>query len=207
MKIRFGLLWHFYCKNYRVVYALDILLKGYSQVMFQSNSLTGLFFFIGIFWSGCVSGVPQIALGSLLGTFIATLCAYCFTQDKLGLRLGLYGYNGCLVGIALPTFLVISPMLWAWIIFGSALSTFLIFMMRSLGIKQVAILTAPFVFSSWIGIVFSHFLGHCSYLSAPTSSADHNVFLYSSEAIFQSISEVFLKCFSVIIGLAVRLCF
>ena len=39
-----------------------------------------------------------------------------------GLAAGLYGYNGLLVGLALPTFLAPTPLLWLYVLLGAAVS-------------------------------------------------------------------------------------
>ena len=83
---------------------IDVTLRGCAQVMFQNNPLTGLIFFIAIFIAAYGEGNPAAAYGCVLGTVVATFTGM-FGNDRTSWLAGLYGYTGCLVGVALPTFL------------------------------------------------------------------------------------------------------
>src|SRR5512136_1219578 len=87
-----------------VVRFIDVNLRGSGQVMFQNNPLTGLLFLAGIFWGSYTAGMPQVGIGALLALVVATLTAMAINVDNKSLRIGLYGFNGILVGAALPTF-------------------------------------------------------------------------------------------------------
>src|SRR6188768_1570078 len=102
---------------------IDITLRGAGQVMFQDNPLTGLLFLIGILWGSIATGSMEVIVGSLVGLVTSTAIAMVLNVDKGALRSGLYGYNGILVGAGLTTFLGANPLLWAYLIFGAALST------------------------------------------------------------------------------------
>src|SRR4249920_561286 len=114
--------WERRCAASTILRFVDFNLRGIGQVMFQNNPLTGLAFLLAIGWGSYAGGVPQVAIGGLLGVVVATLTAQWLHVDEAGLASGLYGYNAYLVGLALPTFLVASPLLWVYIVLGGAVS-------------------------------------------------------------------------------------
>ena len=130
---------------------VDINLRGIGQVMFQDNPISGLLFLVAIGWGSYASGVPQVAIGGLLAVVVATLTAQWLRVEAAGLGSGLFGYNAFLVGIALPTFLDVSPLLWVYIVIGAAVS---VIAMRAtanvMGTWGVSALTAPFVLVTWL---------------------------------------------------------
>lgn len=113
--------WTHYTEINPAVRFIDVTLRGCAQVMFQNNPLTGLIFFIAIFIAAYGEGNPAAAYGCVLGTVVATFTGM-FVNDRTSWLAGLYGYNGCLVGVALPTFLSVTPQLWGCIITGSIVS-------------------------------------------------------------------------------------
>lgn len=129
---------------------LDINLRGAGQVIFQNNPLTGVFFLAAIAWGAIEGGAPQIALGSVLALVVATLTAVMLEADEGSLRQGLFGFNGVLVGCAVPTFLAASPVMWALLVIGAATSTVAMLavanVMKTWGTPA---LTFPFVLTTW----------------------------------------------------------
>ena len=97
--------WEACCSRSPALRFVDIGLRGFGQVMFQDNSLTGLLFLAAIAWGSIVAGVPHVLLAGVLGVVASTLTAVWLNADKTALMAGLYGYNGVLVGLALATFL------------------------------------------------------------------------------------------------------
>ncbi|ENP3038019.1 urea transporter [Salmonella enterica] len=181
----------------------DTSLRGCAQVMFQNNPVTGLFFFAAIFVGAYSEGVPAVAWGCLLGTLVATLTGYLTIKDRKSLRAGLYGYNGCLVGAALPTFLAATPIIWASIVLGSIVSVIVTVCIADiLKTWKVAALTAPFVLTTWIILLASYSFAHIPGIDLPETVLprqidvhDLHAFLHSSAdwmSIFSGISEVFL---------------
>lgn len=180
---------------------IDTALRGCAQVMFQNNPLTGLFFFIAIFIGAYGEGNPAVAYGCVLGTLVATLTGLSI-RDRKSWRSGLYGYNGCLVGAALPTFLIATPVLWACIVLGSIVSVIVTACIADiLKTWKVAALTAPFVLTTWVVLLASYaFAGlHSSGLPAPAlpqqlvleagnTFAGTNIFV----SMFHGVSQVFL---------------
>jgi urea transporter len=101
-----------------------------------------------------------------LGLLVSTITAYLLNVENDSLRSGLFGYNGILVGAALPTFLVVDPLLWLYIIIGSAVST-VAFMAVANVFKTwgVAALTFPFVLVTWFLV-----LGAYGFADVPIAS-------------------------------------
>ncbi|MDN0123402.1 urea transporter [Yersinia aleksiciae] len=186
---------------------IDTTLRGCAQVMFQNNPLTGLFFFIAIFVGAYGEGNPAVAYGCVLGTVIATLTGLTM-RDRKSWRAGLYGYNGCLVGAALPTFLVVTPVLWACIILGSIVSVIVTVCIADiLKTWKVAALTAPFVLTTWMILLASYAFAGLYSSGLPTPALPHPIDLDGGNffaqnnvfvSMFNGISQVFL--FSSLIG-------
>lgn len=145
---------------------IDVNLRGSGQVMFQNNPLTGLLFIIGIAWGAMVANMPAVIIGGILGLLVSTITAYLLDVDKESLGVGLFGYNGILVGAGLPTFLEADALLWIYIIIGSAVST-VAFMAVANVFKSwgVAALTFPFVLVTWFLVLASY-----AFASVPIAS-------------------------------------
>ncbi|RDL15154.1 urea transporter [Serratia fonticola] len=209
--------WQRLARSYSVIEFIDVTLRGCAQVMFQNNPLTGLIFFIAIFVAAYDKGIPMAAYGSLLGTVVATLTGSGLS-DRVSWRAGLYSYNGCLVGVALPAFLVMTPLVWGCIVIGSMVSVIATACIADL-LKtwKVAALTAPFVLTTWVILLSSYmFAGlHSTGLPTPklptaesvtTMQSLLNASVYST--LFHGISQVYLFSSTIagillVIGLAV----
>ncbi len=186
-----------------IIQFIDVTLRGCAQVMFQNNPITGLFFFIAIFLGAYWGNIPQAGFACLLGTVIATLTAYLYDLDKASLRAGLYGYNGCLVGIGLASFLNPSFYLWIVVIFGAITS---VIATKSLAVFLknwgVAALTAPFVLVTWTILLASYTFFGIKGISLPHPATPDQFTVISSQTlpyldvlipdIFRGVSEVFL---------------
>lgn len=130
---------------------VDRLLRGIGQVMFQDNPLSGLLFFIAIGWGSWAGGAPQVAIGGLVALVAGTLTAQWLRVDTAGLDAGLYGFNAYLTGLALATFMVPTPQLWFYVVFGGAVSTVVMLaLVNVFRTWSVSVLTAPFVLLSWL---------------------------------------------------------
>ena len=186
---------------------IDVTLRGCAQVMFQNNPLTGLLFFAAIFVGAYGEGNPAVAFGSVLGTAVATFTGRKL-KDQKSWKAGLYGYNGCLVGAALPTFLDVTPILWLCIILGSVVSVIVTICIADiLKTWKVAALTAPFVLVTWTMLLASYAFGGLNTSALPVPNLPHDLVALNSDlfdglqlcngTVF-GISEVFL--FSSVIG-------
>jgi urea transporter len=197
---------------------IDIVLRGIGQVLFQDNPLSGLLFFIAIAWGSYAAGVPEVAIGSLVAVVVATITAWWLRVDDAGLSAGLYGYNAFLVGIALPTFLTPSPLLWVYLVLGAMFSVVatqaVANLMKTWG---VAALTAPFVLVTWLLLLSAYaFTGiHGDALPAPgeitpipPEAANPLAIVDFLEGMLISISQIFVKAdglsaLLILLGLAV----
>ena len=195
--------WEGCCASSKVLRFVDLNLRGIGQVMFQDNPLSGLLFFVGIGWGSYAAGMPQVAIGGLVAVVAATLTAQWLRVDAADLGAGLYGYNAYLVGLALGTFLAVSPLWWVYVALGGAVSV-----PATLGTANmfktwsVAALTAPFVLTAWLLLLatyaFSTIEGGGLPMTAeivPIDPAAANPLAFGDfvQGVLKSITQVFLK--------------
>ncbi|MBR5883166.1 MAG: urea transporter [Mailhella sp.] len=142
------------CRFLRMV---DTLLRGTAQVMFQDSAWCGLFFLLGIFWGAWAEGIPEVAVGAVIGLAVGTLAACLLGAPKEDIRKGLHGYNGILVGCALPTFFGANTTCWVLVVAGAFFSTVIMMAVsRFLRTWKVSAMTGPFVFTTWIILLASY---------------------------------------------------
>ncbi|PKH85490.1 urea transporter [Colwellia sp. Bg11-28] len=124
--------------------SLQGVLRGVGQVMLQDSWLSGAVFCCALLFSSYKTAVWAI-LGSLIGLLVAT--TFGFSQEKA--MMGLYGFNGCLVAIALVDRY---PNKY-WLIILAIL--FSVLFTRVFEMIAIPAFTAPFVMTTWlmIGIV------------------------------------------------------
>ncbi|QXJ22319.1 urea transporter [Actinomadura graeca] len=123
--------------------------RGVAQVEFQPNYWTGLLFVIALFVGGW-----QFGVFGLLGTVVATVTAYLLGVPWNRVSIGLEGFNGTLVGVALVLYLDVRWMTAALVIgaavaaavVGSALNT-------ALTPYNLPGLTAPFCIVTLIMVI------------------------------------------------------
>lgn len=138
------------------------LLKGYAQVFFMDKALTGLLFVAAIALSCLNSGHWAPLWGSLLGGLASTLASRLTPPQTDALESGMYGFNGCLLGLALASLLQDGPLLWTSILLGGVLCTLVMGALSQVLSKtwDLAVSTAPFVLITWIILLgtseFSH---------------------------------------------------
>ena len=148
------------------------LLRGAGQVMFMENALTGFLFLTGIFVGSYSCGTPAVAWGALVGLLSANIAGQVIYRN--GGESGLWGFNGILVGCALPTLFEPTPGVWAAVIILSVLTVIL---------SHRISLTAPFILMTWLAFAFR-------FAPAETILQPHSL----PEAWLCGISEVFLVC-------------
>jgi urea transporter len=195
--------WESLCSSSQAFRFVDLNLRGIGQVMFQNNPLTGLLFFLAVGWGSLAAGVPQVASGGLVAVVAATLTAQWLRADEAALGSGLYGYNAYLVGLALPTFLAPTPLLWIYVVLGAAVSV-----VATIGTANVfktwgvAALTAPFVLVTWLLLLATYAFYGIEGSALPSAgaitpidpaAADPLRFGDFALGVLQSISQVFLK--------------
>ena len=149
--------WARACHGSKLLRFVDLNLRGVGQVMFQDNPLSGLLFLAAIAWGAVAAGAIAVLVGCVLALLAATLTAMWLRADARSLASGLYGYNAVLVGLALPTFLLPSPLLWCYVVLGGAVSV--VCMLGTVNVTRawnVAALTFPFVLVSWLLLLASY---------------------------------------------------
>jgi urea transporter len=196
--------WEALCSRSPALRFVDIGLRGFGQVMFQDNPVTGVLFLAAIAWGSIVAGVPHVLLAGVLGVVASTLTAIWLSADTTALMAGLYGYNGVLVGLALATFLAQGPALWIYIALGAAVSTVATLGTASALLRQVGVpaLTAPFVAVTWIMLLATYGFAGLSGAALPAAGVVASFEPAASVSIglaaylagtLLSISQVFLK--------------
>ena len=182
---------------------VDRLLRGIGQVMFQDNPLSGLLFFIAIAWGSWAGGVPQVAIGGLVALVAGTLTAQWLRVDESELNAGLFGFNAYLVGLALPTFMTPSLLLWFYVVFGGAVSVVIMLaLVKVFKTWSVSVLTAPFVLITWLLLLGTNAFSGLQGSALPPAgvivpidpSASNPLQLVDFlQGLLTSISQVFLK--------------
>lgn len=125
----------------------DATLRGVAQVIFVNNAYTGLLCLLGI----ALASPAQMG-AALLCTALGTATGLLLKADRDDLQGGLYGYNGCLIALAVPLFLGHGALTWALALVATALSSVL---MRALLAHKpfgLPALTAPFVLCTWAAV-------------------------------------------------------
>lgn len=177
-----------------VIRFIDINLRGAGQVIFQDNPLTGLFFLAAIIWGAIVAGQPAIAVGAVAALIVATVTAMLLNVDAPSLRQGLFGFNGVLVGAAVPTFLTPDPTMWLILVIGAAVSTVVMLavsnVMKTWGAPA---LTFPFVLTTWFLVLAAYSFGHLPIASMGPAALPHPVAPSSAHLELWPLIEAWLK--------------
>lgn len=175
-------------------------LRGIGQVMFQDSMWSGLLFLIGIIWGAYSEGQGVVAWGMIVGTLISTLTGYILQLPDQNGAQGLWGFNGCLVGCAFPTFMGNTVWMWIALIICAAMSTWVRTGLDNVMSRwNVSSLTFPFVLSTYFFLLASRlfasmppeFMGSPELPSAATGVLDVS-FLSLVKYWLRGISQVFL---------------
>ncbi len=125
--------------------------RGVAQVMFQPSAIGGVLMLAGIFWGSLASGHAEVAIGAVVGLMVSTLTGYILALPKDEGEIGLWGFNGILVGCALMTFLGSTPLSWAALVLCAAMTTWVREGLNKVGARhKVNSLTFPFVLCTWL---------------------------------------------------------
>lgn len=181
---------------------LTASLRGAGQVFFQANCATGLVFLAAIAWASHENGNWNIALGALVGLAVSTATAYLLDSTRASVNQGLYGFNGILVGVALPTFLAANPAMWLYLVLGAAVSSVVVDALSNVVTKNwgIAASTGPFVLVTWLLLLgayaFAHLhvtgMGPPRLASELTTGAVAPGWAELPRIVFLNIAEVFL---------------
>jgi len=195
--------WNDACCRMPALRLLDVHLRGIGQVMFQNHPLSGLLFLAALVWGAAAADAWPVLFGGLLGLVAGTLTAYGLRADRANLAAGLYGYNALLVGLALPTFLEPSALLWFYVVLGGAVSVVgTLGTAQVTGVFRVAALTFPFVLVTWLLLLATYGFAGLQGAALPYASAVAPVDPAATNlldpaafvgGVLQSISQVFLK--------------
>ena len=144
-------------------------LRGTSQVFFMENALTGVLFFVAMAYASYASGVWATTIGAAIGVVVATFTARWMGCDEKSIASGLYGFNGVLVGAALPTFIAASPQLWVYVVVGSAVSTVVTaaFSATLTAKWEIPGSTGPFVLTGWLMVASAYSFGGLQVIGSP----------------------------------------
>lgn len=146
-----------------------VLLRGISEVFLVNNALTGLLIL-------CAIGIDswKLAMCTLSATIVSTLTAGALDANRDDIKIGLYGFNGALVGVAAGFYFGVTLQGCIAIVAASALSSFLMMQMK----KSIKQFTAPFIISVWTLLAVSattNILDRAPLPSLPTGKL--NIFL------------------------------
>ncbi|MGH7269752.1 MAG: urea transporter [Polyangiaceae bacterium] len=120
--------------------------KGLSEVFFQDNVVTGVFFVVALLVSSRVA-----CFAAVLGSFIGLLVGWLLGAAEPALRFGLYGFNSALTTIALGgTFLAIDRASMLYAALGATVAA-VVFAAASAALEPIGMpaLTTPFVLVVW----------------------------------------------------------
>jgi urea transporter len=120
-----------------------LVLRGCSQCCFQTNEVTGLVFLLAV-----LTYSWQQSLLMLMGALIATGVALVVRADRGLVELGIFGFNACLMALALGNFFEKSAALWAWAAALSAVATLLTYVL--VRVLPFPVLAAPFILTFWV---------------------------------------------------------
>jgi urea transporter len=118
------------------------VLRGFGQVMFQRNAVTGI-----LFLAGMAVASPWLAVGAAIGGVIGTLVAAFLNLGDGDIQDGIYGFNSALVGVAAVALLPPTAVTWGLAAAAAAVAAPLTWLLR----RQLHFptYTAPFVLATW----------------------------------------------------------
>ncbi|QNH03176.1 urea transporter [Pseudomonas sediminis] len=127
--------------------SLRALLNGFAQIFLQQHPGCGLLVLIAI-----LIGAPDLLPGALLGGLTSMLIAQRRGYPPADIAIGLYGYNGILLGLLLSLKLPWTPLLPVLIITSAAFSSMLLapWMQRMRKHDWLPAFTFPFVLLGWL---------------------------------------------------------
>ena len=126
-------------------------LKGFSQVLLVGNTFSGCLILIGITLHSPILGLMAF-LSSVVGTITGKYCG----GDRHMIQQGIYGFNSVLCGIAAILFLH-GDKRWFIALFAAAIAALLmVILSKVLNKWRIPVLTIPFVFVTWIGLLAAY---------------------------------------------------
>ncbi|MBI2011892.1 urea transporter [Candidatus Daviesbacteria bacterium] len=120
---------------------IQIILNGFSQVMFQKNAMLGILMILGLLIAS-----PQTFVLALLGNIITTFTGSLLGVERNALDAGFAGYNGVLIGAGISFYIKDFSMAFLLTILGSIIVSILFYLLFKNNIPPLA---APFVLITW----------------------------------------------------------
>lgn len=131
--------------------SISASLKGFSQVLLVGNTFSGCLILLGITLHSPILGLMAF-LSSLVGTITGKYCG----GDHHMIQQGIYGFNSVLCGIAAILFLH-GDKRWFIALFAAAIAALLmVILSKVLNKWRIPVLTIPFVFVTWIGLLAAY---------------------------------------------------
>ncbi|QQU05107.1 urea transporter [Myroides odoratus] len=127
-----------------LIHCFNAFFKGFGQIMLQANTLTGILFLAAIYYDS-----TDMALAASLSNVVAILTAKLLKYDEQEIEDGLYGFNPCLIAIALMFYF--QPSLWVYLLMiaSSIASTILMHWAMK---RELPAYTFPFIIFTWISL-------------------------------------------------------
>jgi len=126
-------------------------LKGFSQVLLVGNTVSGSLILLGITLHS-----PALGLIAFLSSIVGTITAKFIRADQNTIRDGIYGFNSVLCGIA-PVLFLHGEKRWLFALFAAVFAALLMALLsKLLGKWRIPVLTIPFVFITWIGLLAAY---------------------------------------------------
>jgi urea transporter len=143
-----------------------LVLRGCSQCCFQTNEVTGLIFLVAV-----LTYSREQALLMLMAAVIAPAVALLLRGDRFLLELGVFGFNSCLMALALGNFFEYEAALWIWAAVLSAVASAVTVV--AVRFTTVPVLAAPFIVLFWIFWEFAEDAGLTFRVFPPFSNVDY----------------------------------
>jgi urea transporter len=128
------------------------VLRGCSQCCFQTNEITGVLFLVAV-----LTYAWQQSLLMLIGAVVGTGVGMALKAERPLLELGLYGFNSCLMALALGNFFERDALLWVTAVLLCTITTVVARVMIRL--LKFPVLAAPFILTFWVYWPLSEHLG------------------------------------------------
>lgn len=129
---------------------ISIILKGFSHLFFQESALLGFLIVVSL---GIVS--PVTLLLSVIGNVSGLLTALILGVKKPIVELGIYGFNGVLIGSLVSFYIKQLPLALVITAIASAVAAVLFYILFK---NNIIPLAAPFLFVGWVIILLLKFL-------------------------------------------------
>lgn len=121
--------------------------KSYGQVIFQSSTLSGILFFLGVLISAPLAGIY-----ALLAAFLCSFLALIFGQAADSVWMGIYGFNPVLTAIVFAGPKIKDAF---WVLLAVILTLFIQIILIETAVLNSfgGVLTFPFVAGTWLTLI------------------------------------------------------